>query len=191
MFTYELTNLQELRQAFDPRLVDKAFDRALQVASTKARTRISRKTRETYNIKAGDIGRSVVLRKLQSEPGRLLVFTGSMIGLDKFGARPKRITTPRGRRVGVTVQVKKAGGRKVVKGGFIANVSGNKIFKRIPGTRMSSNPNKEKIKRKFGPSIAHMVGNKAVLADFEAHAGEDAAIEFNRFLEFLMSKPTP
>lgn len=182
MFTYELTNFQELRQAFDPKLVDKAYDRALQVAATKARTRISRKVRETYNIKAGDIGRAVQLRKLQSEPGRLLLYTGRMIGLDKFGARPKNIKTARGRRKGVTVQVKKTAGRKQLKGGFIGG-KGKVVFTR-------QGPERLPIERKFGPSIAHMAGNKTVLADFEAHAGEDAAVEFNRSLEFFMSRPT-
>lgn len=182
VFTYELQNLRELRQAFDPKLVDKAFQRALQVASMKAKTRISRKVRATYNIKAAAVGRSVQLRKLQSEPGRLLLYTGRMLGLDKFSARPKKVRTAAGRRVGVTVQVKKSGGRKLVKGAFLGG-KGKVIFTREGEGRLP-------IERKFGPSIAHMVGNKDVLTDFEAHVGEDAATEFNRYLEFLMTSRT-
>lgn len=194
MFTYELTNLRELREKFDPKLVDKAFQRALQVAATKARTRISRKVRQTYNIKAGEISRSVVLRKLQSEPGRLLIYTGRMIGLDKFGARSKKVTSAKGPRRGVTVLLKKGGGRKLVKGAFLgqaANAGHPFVFKRKRGTRMIKNPKKEQLRRLYGPSIAHMAGNKSVFAEFEAHAGEDAAIEFNRFLEFLMTSASP
>lgn len=179
MLKYEITGLDTLRQKFDPQLVDSAFDRALQAAAMKGRTRVSRKTRETYNVKARDVSRSVALKKLPSERGRLLLYAGHMLGLNKFSPRPRNVKTARGRRVGVTVQVRKGGGRKLVKGGFIAGMR-KFVFARV-------GPNQRPIESKFSIGIAHMVGNPAVAAAFEAHVGEDAAAEFSRSLEFLMT----
>lgn len=181
MITYEIEKLDELRKKFDPKLIDKALDRALQSAAMKMRTRISKEARVLYNVKAGDISKTVRIHKLRSPPGRLLLYQGRMIGLDKFGARPKVIKTARGRRVGATVLVRKDRGRKLVSGAFIANVHGAKVFERAGDKRLP-------IERKYGPSIAHMVGNKFVEVVASQHAGEDAATEFNRYLEYLMTK---
>lgn len=179
MLTYEMTGLDELRRKFDPKMINKALDRAQQVAATKARTRISKEIRQLYNVKAGDVGKSVRLQRIQN--GRLLIYTGRMIGLDKFGARPKKVKTKHGRRTGVSVVVRKTGGRKVVKHGFIGNVHGAKIFKRETDARLP-------IRRLFGPSIAHMAGNEVVGNLAMLQVQEDAGIEFDRYLTYLMDK---
>lgn len=181
MFTYELTGLDELRRKFDPKLIDKAMDRALQVAAMKMRTRISKEARQIYNVKAGDIARTVRLQRLRNPVGRVLVYTGYKIGLDHFGARTKVVKTARGRRVGATVQVRKDGGRKLLKGGFIADIHGAKVFTRAGASRLP-------IEKKFGPSIPEMVGNKFIDAIVSPLAGEDAATEFDRFLKYLMEQ---
>ncbi len=178
MITYKLENIHELRQKFDPKLVDRALGQALQVATTKLRTRVSREIRGTYKIKAGDVAKTVTIRRIEHHT-RLMVFAGRMIGLDKFSSRPKKVTTARGRRVGATVMVRKDRGRKVVTGGFIAK--GNLIFKREGTERLP-------IERLYGPSIAHMAGNKVVGELATAQVGEDAGTEFNRYLEYLMTQ---
>lgn len=177
MFTYEIKDLDQLRRKFDPKLVDKALNQALQVATTKLRTRVSRETRQLYNVKAGEITRSVTIRKISN--GRMLIYTGRMIGLDKFGARPKKVSTQLGKRTGVTVQVRKDRGRKVVKGAFLAK--GKLVFQRQGEARLP-------IERLYGPSIAHMAGNKIVGELATLQVGQDAATEFNRYLTYLMEK---
>lgn len=179
MISYQIEKLPELRRKFDPKLIDKALDRALQVASTKTRTRISKETRKTYNVKAGDVSKAVTLRRISG--GRLLLYTGRVIGLDKFGARKKKVRTARGPRTGVTVLVRKDRGRKLVKRAFLADVHGAKVFKRQGASRLP-------IRRLYGPSIAHMVGNEFIANAATLQTGEDAAIEFNRYLEYLMTR---
>lgn len=183
MFQYEITNLDKLRRKYEPKLVDKALNQALQVATTKLRTRVSRELRRRYNIKAGEVAKSVSIRKLSD--GRMLIYSGSMIGLDKFSARPKRVSTRLGKRTGVTVQVRKDQGRKQVRRGFLAK--GGLIFKRVPGTKMRDK-NKEQIERQFTSSIAHMAGNKAIGELATLQVGNDAATEFDRYLTYLMEK---
>jgi hypothetical protein len=110
----------------------------------------------------------------------MLVYTGRMIGLDKFSARPKQFRTSMGKRTGVTVQVRKDRGRKVVKSGFVAG-KGAVIFKR-------EGPERLPIERRFGPSIAHMAGNKVVGELGTLQVGADASTEFDRYLRYLMEK---
>lgn len=179
MITYELAQLPELRRKFDPKLIDKALERALQVAAMKTRTRVSKEVRKVYNVKAGAISKAVRLSRIPG--GRLLLYAGRVIPLDKFGARKKVIRTGRGRRTGVTVQVRKDHRRQIVKHAFMADVHGQKVFKREGQSRLP-------IRRVFGPSIAHMVGNEFVTNLAIRQTGEDAAIEFNRYLEYLMSR---
>jgi len=175
---YEITDLPELRRTFNPKFVDQALDRAMQVATTKTRTRLSRQVRQVYNIKAGDVSRSVVIRKIAQ--GRVLVYQGRMIGLDKFTARPRKVRTAAGKRIGVTVQVRKDRGRKLVKAAFIAG-RGQVIFKRTGEDRLP-------LERLFGPSIAHMIGQSDVLDIATRQTGEDAAVEFDRYLTYLMEQ---
>ncbi|MDZ4729807.1 MAG: hypothetical protein SH820_07685 [Xanthomonadales bacterium] len=186
MFTYEMKGLDELRQKFDPQLVNKAFEQAMQVAATKLRTRISKEIRVHYSVKAGDISKAVTLKRLPQL--RMLVYTGRVIGLDKFGAKTKSVSGKRGRRTGATVLVRKTSGRKLVNRGFIADINGPKVFKRILGTKMQSNPKKEQIRRLYGPSVAHMAGDAVVENLALAQVGQDAATEFDRYLTFLMDK---
>lgn len=177
MFQYEITNLDKLRRKYEPKLVDKALNQALQVATTKLRTRLSREIRQVYTVKAGDISKSVTIRRISN--GRMLIYTGRMIGLDKFGVRSKKVSTPRGKRTGATVQVRKDRGRKLVKQGFMAK--GKLVFQRTGDERLP-------IERLFGPSIAHMAGNKAIGELATLQVGNDAATEFDRYLTYLMEK---
>jgi hypothetical protein len=179
MIQYQIEKLPELRRKFDPKIVEQSLQRALQLAATKTRTRISKEVRVTYNIKAGAIGKNVALRRLPE--GRLLLYTGPLIGLDKFGARGKNVKTAHGKRRGVTVQVKKTAARKLVKGGFVGG-KGKVIFKRTGESRLP-------IKRLFGPAIAQMVANQAVIDDALLLTGEDMAVEFNRQMEVHLGRP--
>ena len=178
MITYELTQLKELREKFDPKLINQALGHALQLATTKLRTRVSREIRQLYNVKAGEVSRSATIKRLTD--GRMLIYTGRMIGLDKFSARPKRFRTAAGKRTGVTVQVRKDRGRKVVKSGFVAG-KGAVIFKR-------EGPERLPINRLYGPSLAHMAGNKVIGELATLQVGADAATEFDRYLKYLMEK---
>lgn len=176
MITYEIEGYQQLYRHYDYKIVEQAMQRALQVAATKTRTRISKEARILYNIKASDISRNVVLKRIPG--GRLLSYVSKSVGLDHFGARTKRVKTARGRRLAVTVQVRKDRGRSLVHGGFIGG-KGKVIFTR-------EGPERLPIKRRYGPSISQMVSNEVVAANATLLTGEDAAVEFNRQMELLL-----
>jgi hypothetical protein len=173
MLTYELTGIDELRQKFDPQMVNKALGIALQHATQKLRTRVSREVRQIYNIKAGDLSKSATIRRYTG--GHMLIYAGRMVPLHKFSAR----ATKRGKYKGVSVQVRKDRGRKVVKGGFMPG--GNYIAKRVGKERLP-------IKSKFGISVAHMAGNEVVGNIALLQVQEDASKEFDRYLQVLMDK---
>lgn len=182
MIKYEIERLPELRARFDPRLVNKAMFHALDVSIRKLRVRVSREIRKTYNVKAAAISKSLFIRK-DTINGRLLTYTGFAIPLDKFDPKPKIIRAKRRkiRGIGVTVKIRKDRGRKLVQGGFMANVNGQKIFKRVGESRLP-------IRRLLGPSIAHMAAEETVVKMSLLQVGEDLGFEFSRYLDVLLTK---
>lgn len=194
MIDVKLENLAEVRRAFDPRVVGEAVKRAVSTAAERVRTHVSRDVRERYTIKAGDIGRSVTLRAVHrgSIIDRLLVYTGGRLSLAKFAARPRQVRVPRkdgkGTRklTGVTVQVKRAGGRQLVQGGFLARGRNAKddtpqqIFQRAGDSRLP-------IRKLTGPAIPTMVANPAVIQGASTLAMDVLAREFPRQMDVLMA----
>jgi hypothetical protein len=177
-----LENLAELRRALDPAKVDRALARAMKAASAKEATAISKDVRAVYNIKHGDIKKTLDIRRLPgAQPDYLLLYVSGVAGLDKFGMTRKKVKTPRGRAVGASVRVKKTSGRKVVKGGFIQSIHGDKIFKRVGEARLP-------IKRLFGPSVPAMVLRTLSRVDFERRAAANVATEFERQIRLLLDK---
>lgn len=100
--------------------VEKASRSAVNKMLAKARTRAVREIRQTYNIKSKDLTQKSKSRKpriyLERARGRkpqgAIVSRKERIPLFAFGARE-------GKR-GVTVKVKRQGGRKLVRGAFLA-----------------------------------------------------------------------
>lgn len=190
MIEMTLTNIDEIRRAFDPKLVKKALDRAISTAANRVRTQISVDVRQRYNIKAGDVGKSVTLRPINQDGviNRLLAYTGGRLSLRMFassGATP-RIGKRSGRQLPVRVTVLKAEGRKVVQGGFLAkgrNAKGDtpyQIFQRVGDERLP-------IRKLTGPAIPTMVSNPKVITAAVDRAGEVIGAEFTRQMELLMS----
>lgn len=184
-----LSNIAELRKAFDPKLVKQALDRSIRTAAERVRTQISRDVRERYNIKAADIGKSVTLRAVNRDGvlDRLLVYTGGRISLAKFGARPRVVRVGKRKYKGVTVQVLKAEARQIVKGGFLAKARNAKddtplqIFQRTGDARLP-------IRKLTGPAIPTMVSNKDIIAKINGTATDVLHKEFTRQMTLLMEK---
>lgn len=196
-----LTNIDALRRAFNPRLVAQALDRSIRAAAERVRTQISRDVRQRYNIKAGEIGNAVTLRAVNrdGELSRLLVYTGGRLSLRKFGARPRVVHSGNRKLRGVTVQVLKSEGRKIVKGGFLAKGLNAKddtpeqIFQRDGDKRKMKKGHyigqmRQPIRKLTGPSIPTMVANKAILAKINDTATDVLNKEFTRQMNLLMDK---
>jgi hypothetical protein len=179
MIQYQIEKLPELRRKFDPKIIEQSLQRALNLAARKTRTRISQEVRLTYNIRAGDIAKAVDILRIPG--GRIIGYTGAVVHLDRFGARGKNVKTAHGKRRGVTVQVKKTAGRKLVKGGFVGGKD-KAILKRVEKNRYP-------LERLFGPSIAQMVDNQGVIDAAIFLTGEDLAVEFNRQMEVSLGRP--
>lgn len=189
MIEVKLENIDALRKAFDPKIVKQSLDRAIRTAAERVRTQISRDVRQRYNIKAGDVGKSVTLRAISQDGivNRLLAYTGARISLARFGARPRQVRVGKRKYTGVTVQVLKAEPRQLVKGAFLAQgLNANEgtpqqVFQRIGDARLP-------IRKLTGPAIPTMVANPKIIAQASDTATDVMNREFIRQMELLMSK---
>lgn len=124
---------KEVERAFReaPKTAEKALIRTLNRTIDKVRVAASRTVRETYNIKAGDLNKSVKVSKAgPSKFETILNIFGKPVGLIAFGARQTA--------KGVTYKILKGGGRDRLTHAFIATMkSGHRgVFERIGKTRL-------------------------------------------------------
>ena len=118
-----------LRQS--PQIAEKALVRTLNRTADKARVAGSRAVRETYNIKAEDLKKSIRTYKAsRSRMEAQLSITGKPVGLIAFAAKQ----TPKG----VTYKILKAAGRKRLAHAFIAKMKTGHIgvFERSGSDRL-------------------------------------------------------
>lgn len=196
---FRLENLEYIRKNYDPAIVDRAVSTAMSRTAMKARTAVSRLVRQTYNIKARSISTGVRLirRKKGQIHERVLLYTGTAIPLNRFSPLTKRVTSARGPRVGVTVRVRKDRGRRLVTGGFLADVNGPKVFVRRPGAAKVK-PSKgryagtgilrQPVDRQFSVSVPGTVAHESVLKEINRVVVEQAPIEFNRAMNFFTDR---
>lgn len=155
-----------------------AISNALNRAATNVNANIKKEIRKEYHIKAGDV--QATLSKTRASKGSLsasVMSKGHLIGLDKFKVSPKTINPKR--KSLISIAVKKSGGKRV-KGAFMADVNGAKLFMRLNKSRLP-------IRRLFGPSIPQMLGNEDVRGVIEEQGKEtfDGRLEheINRILD--------
>lgn len=147
--------------------VRKATYRALNRALDKAATETSRQIRKIYNVRDRAVKRAMKKRRAHAKSlfARLTI-EGARIGLIEFSARQ---TKP-----GVTVQIRKDGGRKLVKSAFIntrrwrswqdgAEQSHRGVFRRVGKERYP-------IRYLRSVSIPQQFANKAVLEAIQSIA---------------------
>ncbi len=177
MITIEITGVDAARHAFSSTTVDNAMRSTLNKLAAQAATVVSKKIRETYNIKARDLNTAIKVVKARSiEAGSQLIAAGprlpliyfdaqetiingstAIISRRKSGGLASRSVRKGNKKRGVTVKVLNAGGRKFVQGpnhfgGFFVGVGGShQIFMR---SRASQFP----IEKRAGPAVAQMLG---------------------------------
>lgn len=132
--------LEELNDVLSlvPGGMQKATCRALSKTIKGMRTDVVRKIREDYNVPAKDVRSKMTIvnpRPADRYPRALLRAEGRMsVPLVRYGARPRVPVAAGGRRPkkGVSVQVKKTSGRKIVDGSFVqASGDGVQLYKRV------------------------------------------------------------
>jgi len=181
MMAVTLPKWDKVVAAYHPDVINQAVNATIRKSLMKTRTQISKNVRAVYNIKAGDIGQVVSLKKISyTPPSYYLRYFGYRISLRKYGARPKRVKSTRGWRTGVTVRVRKDRGRKLVKGGFYG-AGGWPVYKRVGRGRLP-------IEKRSGLAIPQMVQGKDQLALAYKFMGIEINKQFHVQLAFYQRR---
>jgi hypothetical protein len=190
---FDVRELQELKQQFDPKDVETALKRAVNAASKQAATRLTKETFNRYDVKSGDIRKRLRIERYRRDVDRAVLYTGRRLPLVQFkpterwvSVNPKRRVQsgPRkgsmARRRGVSVRIRKDKGRKLVQGGWLAK--GHILRRKDKGDTQS-----QPIMR-FGPSIPEMVDNPQVIESAQNLVREVLPKEFSRSLDYILRK---
>lgn len=167
--------LEALSDALRDRILGRVLNRVVRSVAVAA----SKSIREELTLPARDVRRALTVRGTR---GRLLeariTISGRAVGLVRYRARQVRR--------GVSVQVKRRGGRKVVRGAFIARMrSGHEgVFRRQVegGKRVPRLP----IKELFSTSPAEVIGDRGIEASLSRLAQQRFAKELTHEIAFRM-----
>lgn len=195
---FKFSNMEQLKQVYDPVVVEKAARETVKQLQAKASTQISTAVRARYSVAAKDIKSALKPRysiDQEGVPTGYLIYTSQRISLRHFASkgRPK-VKSSRGTRYGARVKVVKSRGSHVVKGGFIGTgkKSGvEQVFKRMnpwtPYPRAQGlGPNK--LKKLTGPSVSHMVRGNAPIKALNDLVQKEGDVKFANNLEHFMQK---
>ena len=124
--------LQRLRQDVAKQATARALNRTIE----QARTQMSREIRREYMVDTRFIGQRLRIKRA--------TFFGGRLGLEAVldaqdKPRSANVIRFKARKVrdGVSVKIKRRGGRQVIRNAFIGN-KGRTVFSRVPGTKMAS-----------------------------------------------------
>lgn len=176
-------DIHDLKQFLEPRFLKRAEVATLKSVRSKTATRVSKSVRGRYNVTARAIAARLKLGMRNDDTEATLSYIGTRIGLINFSAQFRRVNTAKGKRQGATVRVHKANGRKLVKGGFIAQGAGGNVhvFKRTSKARSP-------IKALKGPSIPQMVKQSEVQKDAQELLQTEYPRILSNRLEFYLSR---
>ena len=175
---------KQLKQAtiglqFVQKNIPKAFSAALNRVGQGVKTEASKKVRETYDIKAGDVKRYGNIRITKANVGRLqllLTSRGPNIPLIRFKTRPSK---PPARQPKVlTASVKKSGG-KPIPGAFVAAMRSGHI-----GVFKRSGKSRTPIGELYGPAVPVMLNEPGV----SEHLQEEASRRMQKRLDHEVNR---
>lgn len=178
---------QKLREKFGHMKVHKAINWAVESASRKAATAISRDVRGTYNIKAGQIKQHLRIHRVLRDATRALLYTGKSLPLVQFEPKAKTVRiTARSkygkpfatRRKGVTLRIRKDTGRQLVAKGWHAK---DHILRRANSADNNADP-----RIQYGPSIPGMVAHPDTINMAQELVRQDLPVQFSKRLEYLI-----
>lgn len=165
-----------------------AIARALNRAAVSVRAEASRRIRERYNLRAGTVNRELTVSR--ASPSRLVAVVrarGKPVALAEFNARQSKAKKVKGQ---VTVQVLRAGGRKVVRGNprlkgkpFIATMKSGHvgIFQRVDKSRLP-------IRELFSISVPKAMSSRAIENAIRKVAFDRFTKEFRREIAFRSAR---
>lgn len=189
-YHYDINELQALKNRYDPKTVEKAFQQSLDRTQRKAATHISKAVRDDYHVSVADIKKRLKIQRARRDASRSLLYAGRKLPLDNFKPKTTRArvvmaTSKRGnryktRRRGASVQVRKDTGRQVVKGGWFAK---GRIWRRADKDDNASKPTMQ-----FGPSIPGMVAHHRVIDSAQDMVREDLPRQFSGRMDYLLGQ---
>ena len=138
--------------------------RALSRVFQNAKTNATREIRQRYAIKAADVNSTFSIKRASRDDLRAVIRSKSRgVGLDKYRYSPK-LTKGKRPRV-LKAAVKKGSALKPIKGAFVADKNGVKIFIREGKKRLP-------IRRLYGPPAPEMFNNVEIRNMVEEKAHE-------------------
>lgn len=199
MLSVRFDNLEEVKKAYDPIVVEKAAYSAVKKLHSKAATRVSKGIRQDYAVKAGQIAAALKkrVRKENGIPSGFLIYTGRRLSLRHFavgGPTPRksnrpRIRTARGLRYGAKVRVMKKRPARVVPRAFWGSARAGaqdgageaQIFQRVSAGRYP-------LRKMTGPSIAHMARGRAGIDEVNKMMAQDANRTLSHELDHFLQR---
>jgi hypothetical protein len=187
------TNFPEVQRKLDllgSEVAGKVAARAVNRTIEQARTAMSREIRQEFMIDARTLRERLRIKRATFYAGVLNVQAAleapgrqRSANLIRFGARETGL--------GVSVKIKRSGGRKTVRGAFIGN-KGRTVFERVPGTKMASRrwggKHGETIKPVQTIDVQQMFNTKRINAAVVAVMRARFPAIFERELAFILSQ---
>ena len=182
-------NLEQIKQVYDPIIVEKATFSTIKQLHSKSATLVSKAVRDKYAVNVKAV-KSVLKPRLTTGsdgiPTGYLVYLSKRISLRHFATRASRpkIKTKRGDRYGARVKVRKDRRAAIVPGAFwgTAKDSGEQqIFQRIGLSRL-------KIKKLTAPAIAQMVRGEAPINAIDDLMNREANKKLAHNLDHFIQK---
>ena len=187
------TNFPEVQRKLDTLRGDVATQvtaRALNKAIEQARTQMSKEIRAEYVVTATYVRERLRIKKA-SMYGAGLMLEAYLDAQDKPRSANLIRFTAKQTALGVTVKIKRTGGRKSLPGAFIGN-KGRTVFTRVPGTRMKSrkkaNAHGQQIRPLQTIDVAQMFNARRINAAVVAALQAKFPAIFERELAYAMSR---
>lgn len=159
--------------------IPKAFRSAINRVGQGIKTEVSRKIREKYDIKAGDVKKHGNIRVIKSNAAKmelLLHSKGRNIPLIRFKTKPSK---PPARPPKVlTASVKKSGG-KPIPGAFVAGMRSGHV-----GVFRRHGMNRLPIQELYGPAVPVMMSEESVVE----HLQNEAHIRMQKRLDHEVNR---
>lgn len=171
MLTIRFDNLDEVRAAYSPTVVERATRDTMKRLSAQAKTALSKEITRIYAIKAPEVKGAMLTRTREraGEHVAYIVFEGRRLSLTRFtsggmsptrGSRPV-VRTSRGKRYGARVKIMKSRGAKIIQGPVFwgkarAGRSDEGVGKGAWQIWKREGPSRDNIRRLTGPAIPQM-----------------------------------
>ena len=169
----------------DGAMVTKAVYQSMNKATAKANTAMKNATRKVYNIKAKDLNKTVVKKNATAGKTEVSVVIRSRpISLSKFSPTKVNVKGKNGRTYkGVSVKVKKSGGKTRVRGAFFGkakNSGSEQIFSRRGKGRLPL----RKLAVYTTPTMVNKEGDDVFFREFK----NNFSVIYDKQLKYLIGK---